>query len=406
METEYLQSLDEGRDVAQYKEACAVEMDDAAARVLAAKMAAAPLVTGYPYAEPSDFAGIQSECAPIGAPHFEGSREELANRIKGAFAGRIAGCLLGKPVEGKKRTELRELLSAQDNYPLRRYIDLSIADGAAPVDDDTNYTVFYLRMAEKYGRNFLPMDCLEGWIDLIPGFDTCTAERVAYRNGMMGLLPPFTASFENPFREWIGAEIRADLFGYINPGNPGAAAEMAWRDASISHVKNGIYGEMFSAALIAAAATVSDMEELIVTALSEVPKRSRLFADVSAVLSWYREGKTAEAVIDGIHARYTDTLAHHWCHTNSNVMVVVYALLFGEGDLGKSICLAVQDGFDTDCNGATVGSVVGMLKGLDALPREWLTPYSLQVRTSISGDFLVTVDDFARRALALIPAAL
>ncbi len=89
---------------------------------------------------------------------------------------------------------------------------------------------------------------------------------------------------------------------------------MAWRDASISRVKNGIYGEMF----------------------------------VSA-------------------------------------MIVVAALLYGGGDYGKSVCMAVETGFDTDCNGATVGSVIGMANGIASIPDCWLKPLNDTLYTSIFG---------------------
>lgn len=72
------------------------------------------------------------------------------------------------------------------------------------MDDDTNYTVFTLKLIETYGWDFTPEDVLEGWMGWIPMLSTCTAERVAYRNAA-GLLPPFTAVYQNPYRERIGA---------------------------------------------------------------------------------------------------------------------------------------------------------------------------------------------------------
>ena len=104
------------------------------------------------------------------------------------------------------------------------------------------------QVIEKYGRDFTPFDVSRAWLAYQPKDAYCTAERVAFCNFVKGFEPPESAIYKNPYREWIGAQIRADYFGYINPGNPELAAEMAWRDASISHTKNGIYGEMFVAA--------------------------------------------------------------------------------------------------------------------------------------------------------------
>ncbi len=152
-------------------------------------------------------------------------------------------------------------------------------------------------------------------------FVTCTAERVAYRNAAQGLTAPATATWRNPFREWIGAQIRGDFFGYICPGDPERAAALAFRDASVSHVKNGIYGEMFIAAMLAAAAVCDDVMTVIEAGLDEIPEKCRLRRDVEKVLAWRREGLSAQQVMEEIHRCYDEHSAHGWCHTNSNAMI-------------------------------------------------------------------------------------
>lgn len=187
------------------------------------------------------------------------------DKIYGAWLGRCAGCLLGQPVEGWRRARINGLLKETGNLPLQNYISSDIGpilrekynvrdDGHAygaektgwinnvsymPEDDDTNYTLIALKLVEQYGRDFTPDDAAENWLMNLPLLHLCTAERVAYINLAQSIFPPESAAYRNPYREWIGAQIRGDLFGYICPGDTETAAEMAWRDASISHVKNG-----------------------------------------------------------------------------------------------------------------------------------------------------------------------
>ena len=196
--------------------------------------------------------------------------------------------------------------------------------------------------------------------------------------------------FKNPYREWIGAQIRGDYYGYINPGNPEAAAEMAWRDASISHVKNGIYGEMFASAMIAAAAVTDDMEKIVAEGLAQIPSTSRLFESVSEVVEKYKNGETMEEILQYVRGKYDEHTEYGWCHTIPNAMIVAASLLLGGGYYAKSICLAVEAAYDTDCNGATVGSVVGMAKGISAIPDYWRKPIKNTLHTGIFG--LETVD--------------
>ncbi len=430
MMTEWEQCMEEGHDVESYRALCediagrGVAWDDIADGV-AKQMQAAPIREGYPFVEPSDYEGIlaarptkRHNLQPVPA-------DKMADKIAGAWIGRISGCLLGKPVEGMRRPQLYALLKGTDNYPMHKYItkaeftDEMLADeslnnswrtwadnigGIEPVDDDTNYTVFGMKMLQWHGKNFSADDIMDGWLHLIPYFDLCTAERVAYRNGTMGLYAPESATYRNPYREWIGAQIRGDFFGYINPGDPEEAASMAFRDASISHIKNGIYGEMFCAAMIAAAGATDDIMTIIEAGLDEVPAKSRLRADVEKVIAWYKEGLDREAIIEKIHETYNENTGHGWCHTISNAMIVTMALLVGEGDFGKSVCAAVQAAFDTDCNGATVGSIIGMRNGGAGVSEYWKAPWGGRLLTSIKDNNNVSVEDLVANTLEIMKA--
>ena len=290
------------------------------------------------------------------------------------------------------RSDLTEEILNKYSFPLasRPYADE--IDGM-PVDDDTNYTVLYQEIIETFGRDFTPFDVSRAWLYSQPKDAYCTAERVAFCNFVKGYVPPNSAYYKNPFREWIGAQIRADYFGYINPGNPEKAAEMAWRDASISHTKNGIYGEMFVAAMLAAAADTDCLEDIICAGLAQIPATCRLYADVKSILEKYKSGVSEKDCFRYIHETYDENTGHGWCHTIPNAMIVAAALLYGKGDYTRSVCMSVETGFDTDCNGATVGSVLGLAKGSSAIPDAWTAPIHDTLHTSIFGIDTVSIRD-------------
>jgi ADP-ribosylglycohydrolase len=271
-------------------------------------------------------------------------------------------------------------------------------------DDDMNYTIVGLDILEKYGYDFTPDDVAESWLMNLPILHLCTAERIAYKNLINLVMPPYSASYRNVYREWIGAQIRADFFGYANPGNTQMAAEMAWRDGSVSHVKNGIYGEMWVAAMLAAAAVTDDIEEIVLAGLAEIPEKSRLAEDIRRVIAWKKEAIHWEAAVDLIHRQYNESNPHHWCHTNSNAMIVALGLLFGERDFEKSIGIAVSAAFDTDCNGATVGSIIGMIHGAKALPDKWIAPLNDLIRSGVDGYGLIKLSELAERTVDIIQA--
>lgn len=375
-----------------------------------------PVRPNFEYEEPSELAAIKAlrPKNPVVLPKRKPAN--LRDRVAGAWMGRICGCLLGKPVEGWRTYQLHPFLKETDNYPLHRYLSkndvtperkerymeefkLALENRAyadrftcAPMDDDTNYTVMAMRVIEKYGRDFTPLDVSHMWLDAQVMRPYCTAERVAYRNFINGYVPPMSAIYKNPYREYIGAQIRGDYFGYINPGDPEMAAEMAWRDASISHVKNGIYGEMFVAAMLAAAAVTTDVKTVVLAGMGEIPETSRLYASLSQVMAWHEEGMSLKNALAKIHEIWNEKDGYDWCHTISNAMIVAVCLLWCGDDYSKAICSAVETGFDTDCNGATVGSVVGMMYGTGAIGKNWTDPVNGELDTTIGGNTRYSID--------------
>jgi ADP-ribosylglycohydrolase len=265
-------------------------------------------------------------------------------------------------------------------------------------DDDLDYTILALHLLETDGFGFGPADVGRHWLERFPVLKVYTAERAAYRNLVAGLAPPATATYRNPHREWIGAQIRADLLGYVSPGDPERAARLAHADASLSHTANGIYGEMWAAALIAASFTAPDMRVALDAALAAIPSSSRLAEALRFVDGLHARGLDADATRDAIRARY-GTLS--WIHTINNAALVAAALLWGEGDFTRTIALAVQGGWDTDCNGATAGSAFGAMHGRDALPAHWVEPLGDRIRSALAGYDGARISELARRTVAL-----
>ncbi|KOV20885.1 ADP-ribosylglycohydrolase family protein, partial [Streptomyces sp. XY152] len=338
--------------------------------------------------------------------------------LEAAWLGRAVGCLLGKPVEKLPLSGIRHLAQATGNWPLTTYFtargvpgDLlarypwnrrsaatSLAENidGMPEDDDLDHPLLALLVLQRHGRAFTSTDVARVWLDELPAGRAFTAERVAYRNLLSGLEPPLTARHHNPFREWIGALIRADVHGWTNPGDPAAAAEQAHRDATLTHTANGVYAAMFTAAVIATAATGDhDVHTCLRTGLTVVPPRSRLALAVRRAVRLAHEHTDFDTVVDVLHDTYAAT--HHWVHAVPNTALIAAALTHADGDFTGSICRAVSGGWDTDSNGATAGSVAALLAGSPrALPERWTAPLKNRLATSVGGFHGAGFDTLAR----------
>lgn len=268
-----------------------------------------------------------------------------------------------------------------------------------PRDDDIDWTILGLFVLERYGRQVTTEEIAREWLDRLPFTQTYTAERAAYRNLVRGLGAPETATNDNPYREWIGALIRGDVYGYVSPGDPGAAAQLALVDARLSHTANGLYGELWAAALVSSALAVDSATEAVDRSRAVVPPRSRLAEVLEGVATLHRDGETHTAALDWVDS----ALGHYpWVYTLNNVALIVIGLLWGETFM-DAVGTAISGGRDTDSNGATTGSVFGALHGCAAaVPDALVGTTHVRVRSAVRDFDLVRIDELAERTLRLV----
>lgn len=368
--------------------------------------------SGFRYVEPSDLEEIKAESSGLPGRGPELKADRLEDRIYGAWLGRCAGCLLGKPVEGWQKEDIEGYLRSENAYPLRNYfpkpskpdkrlkapgICLGEIDGM-PRDDDIDYTILGLHILESHGLGVTSEEIAAEWLSCLSYGSVYTAEKVVYMNLVNKVPIPETARYLNPYREWIGAQIRADAWAYALPGRPAKAAELAYRDARITHVRNGIYGEMMVSAMVAAAFATDDPKEVVAAGISVIPKKSRLFEAVSNLLKWTEEFDTWRECWVLVKKNYGN---YSPVHTINNALNVILAILYGGGDYTETVGIAVMEGWDTDCNGATAGSIIGAMKGPSGIPVKWTEPLGDRVESYVRGYQECRILDLASRTHGL-----
>ncbi len=376
----------------------------------------------FPYVEPDDFEAILAEAEPVPALGPV-SDADYAERIKGAWYGRCAGLVLGKPLEvGLTRPEIREYLESLDSYPLEDWVPirseklgrtlrmdcLPSAQGHVQFvqpDDDIHYTILSLMLMEQKGLAFTKADV--GWnlLDNIPYHWLWVADRQAYYH-MVNLSSDRSVEEQvdefplklNPWRECIDGQLKADLWGYLSPGDPRLGARWVHRQCSFDLVKNGIYGGMFVSGCISAALSpIPSVETIIAGGLSCIPRRSRLAEAVRNVRRWYAETGDWMATCDRIYDYYGHM---YFAATTNNVAIVVLAVLHGQLDFTRTMTTAALCGIDTDCNGATAGSICGAAVGYERLDQRWMAPLNDTVKTVVAGFGEGRISDLVRRTIA------
>lgn len=393
-----------------------------------------PVDSAFPYDEPDGYEKIlaaRPEAVSV-------SQKEIPfDKFYGAWLGRCIGCALGKPVEtgwgfngkdGKTGWEMiLEWFKGADAYPIRGYTPAhSRAEQAFGIevgcpqsqrenirfmesDDDIRYTVLGHKMMRDKGKDFTTWDMGQMWLSELPYHMVCTAEKQAYLNlpfaqemldtgSTMEQALEYTRTWRNPYREWIGAQIRVDGFAYAAAGRPELAAWLGYKDAALSHVKNGVYGEMLCGAMIAAAFVESDPEKIVEIGLSQIPANCRLAEAVRKAVE-IAKGETDQ--IELVRKIWDRFCQYSGVHTINNAALCAAALVFAKGDFTTAITTAVLGGWDTDCNGATVGSMIGAIVGAQAIPDFWKEPLHDTLNSNIFGFHPIAISECAKQSMEI-----
>ncbi|MCR4751948.1 MAG: ADP-ribosylglycohydrolase family protein [Eubacterium sp.] len=342
--------------------------------------------------------------------------EMYLEKIYAGLIGMDAGMRLGAPVESPYWTyeQLR------DHYgDIRGYLRVHKNH---PPDDDVNGPILLVRALtdrflagnagecagedESCGRTYelTPEMAGEAWLNYTRfgkgmfwwGGEDVSTEHRAYMNLRRGVEPPRSGSAEQNGKtasEQIGGQIFVDTWGLIWPGNPRKAAEYAAAAASVSHDGNGIYGGRFMAACIAAAFAKQTVEEILDAGLAVIPEDCDYARVVRAVRQFHgAHPEDFRACRDYVVKEWGhDRFPGGW-HIIPNAGICVTALLYGQGDLGRSVEIAVMCGFDTDCNASSVGTILGVLGGLEGIPERYREPINDTVLVSGCSGYLNMVD--------------
>lgn len=391
----------------------------------AQRLARLPLRSDWPYVEPNRLDEIWAECDPHRPlqPLSSVNPEAITERVGFAFLSSVCGCILGKPLEVNPTLyEIRDAAQKVGEWPIHDYISDALLKAFGrrhpsaedtcrgsiryvASDDDINYTLIGMLMIERHGIRFTQNHLQGFWIKNLPVGWCWGPERTIYLKAGLCTLGGDTPSdsFEtwgsvwNPGDELCGALIRADGYGYACPGFPALAAELAWRDASLTHRRTGIYATMFTAAAIAAAFVAEDPLEIFEVARQFVPRRSRFYTVVEDSIKRIRSAANWLEAYDSIHNRYRD---YGHCRIYQEIGTVMNTLRFAK-DVGHGIGMQVSQGNDTDSFGCTAGSILGAYFGPGHLEERWFKPFNDAIHTTIAGFHEQRLSEVMRRIGAL-----
>jgi ADP-ribosylglycohydrolase len=293
-----------------------------------------------------------------------GLRMETITLSRSQYRDKVYACWLGKNIGGT--------LGAP--YECRKYVnDLTFYD-PVPTEplpnDDLDLQLVWLKMLEDKGPAVSVADFADYWMKHASAYPW-NEYGFCMRNMERGLRPPVSGWFENYYVDEMGSPIRSEIWACVAPADPQRAAALAWMDSAVDHAGGeGMWGEMFWAAAESAAFVLQDPLTLIRIGLAMIPPSCNIARVIREAVWCHENGVRWPEARERIVSIYGNPQP---CNAIQNHGFTVIGWLYGK-DFGDRLCRAVNCAYDTDCTGATLGSVLGIIGGTAGIPREWSAP--------------------------------
>lgn len=303
---------------------------------------------------------------------------------KALYAGWIAqiiGGAIGTALEGFTAENLKKVFGSIQDYVRM----------PNTFNDDITFELAFLKAMDEAGKELTSADIAEQWVGLIPS--GWSAEEIALKNIRYGIYPPESGSFNNPFNEWIGAQMRGAICGMVAPGNPKEAARLAWMDGEVSHINNGILGEVFNAILVSLSFVEKDIRSLVKRSMDMIPKDSEYYSVLDFAMNKCLTEKSWEAAWAPCEKKYEK---YNWIHAYPNAAAEVIALWYGDGDFDKTMNIISMVGQDVDCNAAQIATALGIANGLESIHSRWKDPIGDDLETYVRGMKKLKISELAK----------
>ena len=324
------------------------------------------------------YGGLQPAAAQSTGPAAKEvrlSKAVLRDKIRGGWAAQTIGVTFGGPTEFTYNGTF-----IQDYEPIPWYAGYlrETYERSPGLYDDVYVDLTFVDVIEKHGLD-APADT---FAKALAGAEYMLwhANQMARYNVLRGLKPPESGHWlNNPEADDIDFQIEADFIGLMAPGLPNAATTYADKVGHIMNSGDGWYGGVFVAAMYSLAFVHDDVRTVVTRALDTIPAASRFHRTISAVIklhdefpndwkrAWFELQRHHSEDIgcpDGVFAAFN-------IDARLNAAYVVLGLLYGNGDMTRTISVATRAGQDSDCNPATAAGVLGTILGYDRIPAYW-----------------------------------